>query len=409
MWRRFLTRFRNCLKVQTNAEGQEDEVTVNPYTVENKTGKPIDYDKLIDKFGCSRISPELIARIERITGQRAHRFLRRGIFFSHRDLDIILDKYEKGLKFYLYTGRGPSTEAMHLGHLMPFIFTKYLQDTFNIPLVIQMTDDEKFFFKGEADLEEYTRMARENIKDIIACGFDLEKTFIFIDTQYMGHLYPNVAKFQKALTFNQVKGIFGIGDSDNCGKIAYPAIQAAPSFSNSFPHIFGKRTDVPCLIPQGIDQDPYFRMTRDVAVRLKYQKTGCIHSKFFPSVKGLDGKMSSSDFNSAIFLTDTQKQIKDKINKYAFSGGGRTIEEHREKGANLDVDIPFIYLSFFLESDERLEEIRAGYGKGEILTGDVKKELIGILQELVREHQERRAKVTDEIVDKYLEIRPIKF
>eukprot|EP01017_Pseudomicrothorax_dubius_P025512 TRINITY_DN2764_c0_g1_i2.p1 TRINITY_DN2764_c0_g1~~TRINITY_DN2764_c0_g1_i2.p1 ORF type:complete len:404 (+),score=132.25 TRINITY_DN2764_c0_g1_i2:61-1272(+) len=395
--------------VQTNAEGQEDEVTVNPYTVENKTGKPIDYDKLIDKFGCSRISPELIARIERITGQRAHRFLRRGIFFSHRDLDIILDKYEKGLKFYLYTGRGPSTEAMHLGHLMPFIFTKYLQDTFNIPLVIQMTDDEKFFFKGEADLEEYTRMARENIKDIIACGFDLEKTFIFIDTQYMGHLYPNVAKFQKALTFNQVKGIFGIGDSDNCGKIAYPAIQAAPSFSNSFPHIFGKRTDVPCLIPQGIDQDPYFRMTRDVAVRLKYQKTGCIHSKFFPSVKGLDGKMSSSDFNSAIFLTDTQKQIKDKINKYAFSGGGRTIEEHREKGANLDVDIPFIYLSFFLESDERLEEIRAGYGKGEILTGDVKKELIGILQELVREHQERRAKVTDEIVDKYLEIRPIKF
>eukprot|EP01017_Pseudomicrothorax_dubius_P025514 TRINITY_DN2764_c0_g1_i4.p2 TRINITY_DN2764_c0_g1~~TRINITY_DN2764_c0_g1_i4.p2 ORF type:complete len:109 (+),score=50.01 TRINITY_DN2764_c0_g1_i4:65-391(+) len=99
----------------------------------------------------------------------------------------------------------------------------------------------------------------------------------------------------------------------------------------------------------------------------------------------------------------------DKINKYAFSGGGRTIEEHREKGANLDVDIPFIYLSFFLESDERLEEIRAGYGKGEILTGDVKKELIGILQELVREHQERRAKVTDEIVDKYLEIRPIKF
>lgn len=93
-------------------------------------------------------------------------------------------------------------------------------------------------------------MARENAKDIIACGFDLEKTFIFIDTQYMGTLYPNVAKFQKALTFNQVKGIFGISDSDNCGKIAYPAIQAAPSFCNSFPHIFGTRTDVPCLIPQ---------------------------------------------------------------------------------------------------------------------------------------------------------------
>jgi len=48
---------------------------------------------------------------------------------------------------------GPSSEAMHLGHLLPFIFTKYLQDAFNVPLVIQITDDEKYFHKGEADIE----------------------------------------------------------------------------------------------------------------------------------------------------------------------------------------------------------------------------------------------------------------
>jgi Tryptophanyl-tRNA synthetase len=42
---------------------------------------------------------------------------------------------------------------MHLGHLLPFIFTKYLQDAFKIPLVIQITDDEKYFFKGETTLE----------------------------------------------------------------------------------------------------------------------------------------------------------------------------------------------------------------------------------------------------------------
>jgi hypothetical protein len=40
--------------------------------------------------------------------QRAHRFLRRGVFFSHRDLNLLLDMYERGEKFYLYTGRGPS-------------------------------------------------------------------------------------------------------------------------------------------------------------------------------------------------------------------------------------------------------------------------------------------------------------
>lgn len=49
--------------------------------------------------------------------------------------------------FYLYTGRGPSSEALHLGHMISFLFNKYLQDVFNVPFVIQITDDEKYFFK----------------------------------------------------------------------------------------------------------------------------------------------------------------------------------------------------------------------------------------------------------------------
>lgn len=40
----------------------------------------------------------------------------------------------------------------------------------------------------------------------------------------------------------------------SAGKIAFPAIQAAPSFSNSFPHMFGTRKDIMCLIPCAIDQ-----------------------------------------------------------------------------------------------------------------------------------------------------------
>ena len=68
--------------------------------------------------------------------------------------------------------------------------------------------------------------------------------------------------------------------------------------------------------------------------------------------------MSASDANSSIFLSDTPKQIKNKINKYAFSGGGATVEEHKEKGGNCDVDISYQYLTFFLEDDEKLEQIR---------------------------------------------------
>lgn len=99
-------------------------------------------------------------------------------------------------------------------------------------------------------------------------------------------------------------------------------------------------------------------MTRDIAAKLKYQKPACIHSKFFPSILGAHEKMGSTVLNSTIFLTDTAKLIETKIKKYAFSGGGKTLEEHREKGANLEVDIPYQYLTFFMEDDEKLADIK---------------------------------------------------
>ena len=66
----------------------------------------------------------LIARIEKVTGKPAHHLLRRYSFGAHRDLHLILNDVEKGKPFYLYTGRGPSSSAMHIGHLIPFMFTK---------------------------------------------------------------------------------------------------------------------------------------------------------------------------------------------------------------------------------------------------------------------------------------------
>jgi tryptophanyl-tRNA synthetase len=245
-------------------ENTNSEEIVTAYEV--KAGeKGVNYSKLVDKFGCFTITEDQKKRIERLTKQPPHRFLRRDIFFCHRDLDVILEAYEKKEVTYLYTGRGPSSEALHLGHAIPMMFTRYLQQAFDLSLVIQITDDEKFVFREDYTLDQVQKMAWDNIKDIIAFGFNPEKTHIFLDTDYIKELYPNVIKIQKCVTFNAEKGIFGFNDSDNVGKIAYPAVQAAPAFSSSFPHIFGNRADVPCLIPAAIDQDPFFRMTRDVA------------------------------------------------------------------------------------------------------------------------------------------------
>ena len=293
------------------AAGQdEEEMVVNAWEVKGK----IDYSKLVNEFGSTLIDKTLMNRIEAATvGKgnvpRLHRFLRRGTFFSHRDLSALLDCVEKGTPMYLYTGRGPSSSSMHLGHLIPFLFTKWLQDAFNAPLVIQMTDDEKFLFKGQYtenagdNLNHYANLTLENARDIIACGFDFNKTFIFSDLDYVGRMYPNIVRIWKAVTTNTVNGIFGFDGSSNIGKVAFPAIQAAPSFASSFPVVLGANRESHhcCLIPCAIDQDPYFRMTRDISHKMVAKghalggKPALIHSKFFPPLQGATGKMSSSD------------------------------------------------------------------------------------------------------------------
>jgi tryptophanyl-tRNA synthetase len=322
-------------------------------------------------------------------------------------LNEILDLYEKGEKFYLYTGRGPSSEALHLGHLVPFMFTKYLQDAFKVPLVIQLTDDEKFLWKN-LTVEESKRLARENAKDIIACGFDIERTFIFSDFNFVGGaFYENMVKVARCVTYNKVVGIFGFTPEDHIGKSSFPPVQAVPSFPSSFPHLFPGNDQLRCLIPCAIDQDPYFRMTRDVAPRIGYQKPSLIESRFFPALQGENTKMSASDPNSAIYVTDTNKEIKTKVNKYAFSGGQDSVELHRKLGANLEVDVSIKWLNFFLEDDDELENIKKEYKEGKLLTGEVKQILIKVLSEMVERHKRARAQVTEEMVDAFMARRPL--
>jgi len=100
---------------------------VSAFKILAASDKGIDYDKLIVKFGCTGVTDDIKAKIHALTGAKPHRFIRRDIFFCHRDLEVILNRYEQGKLFYLYTGRGPSAEALHLGHAIPFIMTRYLQ------------------------------------------------------------------------------------------------------------------------------------------------------------------------------------------------------------------------------------------------------------------------------------------
>lgn len=130
-----------ALSLAEESQAKTKEQIITPFDVSggvDEHGKPIaiDYDKLIDKFGSQRIDEALLERFERVTSHRPHRLLRRGMVFSHRDLTVILDKYEKGVPFFLYTGRGPSSDSMHVGHSIPFEFTKWVKRSLFDPALL---------------------------------------------------------------------------------------------------------------------------------------------------------------------------------------------------------------------------------------------------------------------------------
>ncbi|KAI0104318.1 tryptophanyl-tRNA synthetase [Nemania sp. FL0031] len=394
------------------------EQNITPWDVSGEIGedgkvKPINYGKLVDQFGTKTIDDVLLRRFEQVTGHKPHRLLRRQIVFSHRDLEAILDRYEKKEPFFIYTGRGPSSDVMHIGHMVPFELSKWLSDVFEVPLIVMLTDDEKYLIGSmDRSTEEYERFGRENAKDIIAVGFNPERTFIFSDFSFMGgEFYRNVAQIAKRISRGTADACFGFDSSTNIGKLHFAAIQAASSFASSFPFLFGKdrrqTSEIPCLIPCAIDQDPYFRLTRDVARQLKYAKPSLIHARFLDGLQGPGSKMSASMESTAIYLSDNPKQILKKINERAFSGGQETIEEHRDKGGDPEVDISYRYLTFFLEDDEELRKIEQDYRSGRMLTGELKKICANELTKFCASFQERRARVTDEVLDQFMTPRPL--
>src|SRR3989339_901393 len=95
--------------------------------------------------------------------------------------------------------------------------------------------------------------------------------------------------------------------------------------------------------------------------------------------------MSSTNHEKAILMTDSPKVVKNKINKYAFSGGRDTIEEHRKFGGNPDIDVAYQWLLYLEENDGELKQI-----------------LIDKINNYLAKHQERRSKITQKDIDKFI-------
>ena len=172
-----------------------------------------------------------------------------------------------------------------------------MQEAFKVPLVIQLTDDEKFLWK-DLNLDECHRLAFENAKDIIACGFDPRRTFIFSDLDYVGHMYVNIVRIWKAVTYNQARGIFGFEDGTSRSTSARSGSRRSrprPRSPTRFRTSSG-RAEEPA-VPHPVRHRPGPVLPHDPRRRaaLGFLKPALVESKFFPALKGESGKMSASD------------------------------------------------------------------------------------------------------------------
>jgi tryptophanyl-tRNA synthetase len=351
----------------------EKKFKITPWEVEGK----VEYDYLFKEFGVKKIDEKMKEQIKNRTHDLNYIFTR-DIVFAHRDLDLVIQEGN----FYLYTGRGPSGPT-HLGHILSLELTKWLQDKFDCDVIIQLTDDEKFLEpKRKLKRDETEKWTRENLLDIASVGFNADRTFIFKNSEYIKNFYPLALKIAKRINYSVVKSVFGFTSETNIGLLFFPSLQIAPTFFEN---------DKYCLIPAGIDQDPYFRLQRNVAKGLGYRKCASIYHKILPGLQGVDTKMSSSRSETAIYLfDDSPETIKNKIYKYAFSGGQPNVEEHRKKGGNPEIDVCFQWLYLLLEkNDKKIKEIEEDYRSGKLLTGELKNITIEKILELRNEYMKR--------------------
>lgn len=353
--------------------------TVTPWEVEGD----IDYKKLIKEFGIKPLPklPEVL---------KQNHLFRRNILFAQRDFDKILEAIQNKKPFVVMTGLMPTGE-MHIGHMI-LIQELVFYQSLGAKIYIAVADIEAYNARNQS-LKDSRKKAIEYIKNYIAIGLKSENCEIYFQSERSNDAAKSNAYyrlqnlFANHASFNEMKGVYG---EISPGKMTASLLQASDMFHTQLPEFTG---DLPTLIPVGIDQDPHIRLARGISKRFKshkFNQIASIYHTFMPGLRG--GKMSASDPNSHIALTDSPSQIKNKINRHAFSGGQETIEEHRKLGGNIQTDVACQWLKYFEEDDKKLEQIYKDYSEGKLLSGEVKKILIEKLQDILAVHQERRVK-----------------
>lgn len=335
-----------------------------------------DYEHIFKEFGLTKF-PESMRK------QLKHRFFKRNIVVAHRDFEKVLERIKKKKKFINITGIA-SSGPYHLGHkadLDLFVFFK-------------KCGAENYFCVCDLDaycsrpkiktVAEAKEIAVQNVADALALG--LSEKDIYVQSNKENEYYSFAFEIGKKITAKTFEAIYGHLD---LGKVSANLLQYADILHGQLPEYSGK---MPSITGIGLDQDPHARATRDVAKRLPYnlETPSFIYFRHMSGLKE-GSKMSASHPDTAIFLNDSEADVKKKIGN-CFTGGKPTAEEQRRLGGRPEICKKYEIDLFNLESDAKLKDILEKCKSGKSLCGECKKLTIDYMGKFIKAHQAKAKK-----------------
>lgn len=229
------------------------------------------------------------------------------------------------------------------------------------------------------NLDSAKKHAVDIVAHLLALGINKEE--IYLQSKQKSRYYEFAFELSKKITENSFKAIYG---HITPGKLAANLLQYADILHLQLEEFEGP---MPTVTGIGIEQDPHARACRDLAKKLPYNLK--IPSFFYFKHQGglkQGAKMSASEPDTAIFLNDSLKEVKRKINR-SFSGGQETIELHRKLGGNPDIDKAFEMMYFHCPDNALVNDLYQKYKSGELLSGEMKKTCIEFVNKFLFEHQ----------------------
>ena len=314
-----------------------------------------------------------------------HYLFKRKIIIAHRDFDKYKLAIKNKKKFLQMTGIACSGD-LHFGHKVDVDFFLLFRDL-GAKSRFGIADIDGYVSRPDSkvpNMKAAKDVAVRNAADAIALGVKPEE--IYVQSRKSPEYYQFAFEISKKITQNAFNAIYGHVD---LGKVSAVLLQVADIHHVQLPFMFGK---APAITGIGIDQDPHARLTRDIAKRINY-KIEAPSFFYFLHQSGLkDGaKMSASEPDTAIFLHDSAKDVKRKLNR-SFTGGRETVEEQREKGGNPDVCKVYEMQKFHNSDDKLVDKIYSDCKAGKLLCGECKGLCIEFVNKFLEKHQEKYKK-----------------